>query len=172
MTTFSPDKRKLAAVGVALVLIASAAGLWFSSVRSEAARHRADPGDLGQVALGEAVYLTHCAACHGAKLEGQPNWRERKPDGKLPAPPHDETGHTWHHADDQLFRLTRLGVKPPLAPPGYLSDMPAFDGVLTETQIWAALAFIKSKWPIGIRDRQERINEAIRQRRREKGEGK
>ncbi|MDA1327237.1 MAG: c-type cytochrome, partial [Proteobacteria bacterium] len=90
MTMFSPDKRTLAVVGVAMVLIASGVGLWFWSVRSEAARHRADPEDLGQVALGKAVYRTHCAACHGAKLEGQPNWRERKTDGKLPAPPHDE----------------------------------------------------------------------------------
>ena len=88
----------------------------------------------------------------------------------LPAPPHDETGHTWHHADEQLFRLTRLGVKPPLAPEGYQSDMPAFDGVLTDAQIRAVLAFIKSTWPIDIRDRQERINEAIRQRPAEKGD--
>jgi mono/diheme cytochrome c family protein len=172
MTTFPPDKRALAVAGVVLFLIASGAGLWFWSIQSEAARHRADPEDLGQVALGEVVYRTHCAACHGAKLEGQPNWRERKPDGKLPAPPHDETGHTWHHADEQLFRLTQLGVKPPLAPEGYQSDMPAFDGVLTGAQIWAVLAFIKSKWPLEIRGCQERINQALRQRQRERENGK
>ncbi|MDA1324772.1 MAG: hypothetical protein O3C34_08500, partial [Proteobacteria bacterium] len=59
---------------------------------------------------------------------------------------------------------------PPLAPEGYQSDMPAFEGVLTGTQIWAVLAFIKSKWPIVIRDRQERINEAIRRQQAEKWE--
>jgi mono/diheme cytochrome c family protein len=167
MTTLSPDKRKLAVVGFAVVLIASGAGLWFWFAQSEAARHRADPEDLQLVALGEPIYRFNCAACHGAQLEGQPNWRERKPDGKLPAPPHDETGHTWHHADDQLFRLTKIGVKPPLAPEGYQSDMPAFDGVLADAQIWAVLAFIKSKWPLDIRDRQERINEAIRRQQAE-----
>ena len=172
MTRFSPDKRTLAIFGVAAALIASGAGLWFWSIRSEAARQRADPEDLRLVVLGESVYRLQCAACHGAKLEGQPNWRERKPDGKLPAPPHDETGHTWHHADEQLFRLTKLGVKPPLAPEGYQSDMPAFDGVLTDAQIWSVLAFIKSKWPIDIRDRQERINEAIRRQQAEKGDGR
>lgn len=168
MTTFSPDKRTLAVAGFAVVLIASGAGLWFWSARSEAVRHRANPGDLQQVALGETIYRFNCAACHGARLEGQPNWRTRKPDGKLPAPPHDETGHTWHHADEQLFRLTKRGLKPPLAPDGYESDMPAFGGVLTDEQIWAVLAFIKSKWPIDIRDRQERINEAIQRQQAEK----
>jgi len=170
MSKFSPDRRAIVICAVAVALIASGGGLWFWSIQSEAAWHRADPGDRGLVALGETLYRTHCAACHGAKLEGQPDWRARKPDGKLPAPPHDESGHTWHHADDQLFRLTKLGVKPPLAPPGYLSDMPAFDGVLTDAQIWAVLAFIKSKWPIDIRDRQERINEAIRRQQAEKRE--
>ena len=171
MTTFSPtNRRTFAVVGVTLVLIASGAGLWFWSVQSEAARHRANPEDLEQVTLGDAVYRMHCAACHGVKLEGQPNWRERKPDGRLPAPPHDETGHTWHHADEQLFRLTRLGVRPPLAPEGYQSDMPPFEGVLTGAQIWAVLAFIKSKWPIDIRDRQEQINEAVRRQQAEKWE--
>ena len=168
MRKFSPDRRAIAICAVAVALIASGAGLWFWSVWSEAARHRTDPEDLRVVALGKSIYRTHCAACHGAKLEGQPNWRNRKPDGKLPAPPHDETGHTWHHADEHLFRLTRFGVKPPLAPEGYQSDMPAFDGVLTDAQIWAVLAFIKSTWPIDIRDRQERINEAIQQRQAEK----
>jgi len=42
-------------------------------------------------------YQELCASCHGVNLEGQPNWREYKADGSLPAPPHDEAGHTWHH---------------------------------------------------------------------------
>ena len=125
---------------------------------------RADPDDATQVALGENLYRQHCAACHGVNLEGQPNWRQRKPDGKLPAPPHDVTGHTWHHADEQLFRLTKIGVKPPLAPEGYKSDMPAFGDVLSDEQIWAVLSYIKSKWPAHVRGRQERINEAARRR--------
>ena len=41
-------------------------------------------------------YQEYCASCHGVNLEGQANWRSRNQDGTLPAPPHDETGHTWH----------------------------------------------------------------------------
>jgi mono/diheme cytochrome c family protein len=107
---------------------------------------RADPGDAGRVALGERVYAQHCASCHGAKLEGQPNWRSRLPNGRLPAPPHDETGHTWHHADALLFAITKQGLVPPYAPAGYESDMPAFGRTLSDDESWAVLAFIKSRW--------------------------
>lgn len=107
---------------------------------------RADPRDAAQVALGARVYAQHCAACHGAKLEGQPDWRKRLANGRLPAPPHDESGHTWHHPDEVLFALTRNGLVPPHAPKDYASDMPAFEGKLSDDEIWAALAFIKSHW--------------------------
>ena len=51
---------------------------------------------------GRALYEQHCAACHGANLEGQPDWRSPDESGLYPAPPHDETGHTWHHDDAML----------------------------------------------------------------------
>jgi mono/diheme cytochrome c family protein len=95
-------------------------------------------------------------------LQGQPNWRQRKADGKLPAPPHDDTGHTWHHADQQLFRITKDGVKPPLAPEGYESDMPAFGDVIADEEIWEVLSFIKSTWAEKSRAYQERIDQAFR----------
>jgi mono/diheme cytochrome c family protein len=107
---------------------------------------RADPGDAARVALGQRVYAQHCASCHGAKLEGQPDWRGRLPNGRMPAPPHDETGHTWHHADTLLFAVSKNGPVPPYAPAGYESDMPAFGRTLSDEEIWAVLAYIKSHW--------------------------
>ena len=95
---------------------------------------------------GAAIYAQQCAACHGAHLEGQPDWRSRRPDGRLPAPPHDESGHTWHHSDDVLFAITKFGMVPPHAPPGYESDMPAFGGLLSDEDIRAVLAYIASQW--------------------------
>ncbi len=106
----------------------------------------ADTPDPAQIATGARVYEQHCAACHGAKLEGQPNWRERLPNGRLPAPPHDESGHTWHHADELLFAITKHGMVAPYAPPGYESDMPGFGDRLTDEEIRAVLAFIASHW--------------------------
>ena len=108
---------------------------------------RADPRDPGRVALGAEIYRQHCAACHGTKLEGQPSWRERLPNGRLPAPPHDESGHTWHHPDEVLFGITKHGlVAGKYAPANYESDMPAFDGKLSDEEIWAVLAYIKGHW--------------------------
>lgn len=104
-----------------------------------------EPVTAEEIALGQDLYAANCASCHGDNLEGQADWMRRLDNGRMPAPPHDETGHTWHHADRQLFIITRLGVGGVV--PGYDSDMPAFKDVLTDEQIRTVLAFIKSTWP-------------------------
>src|SRR5829696_5604545 len=116
-------------LGIIIIAGALAAGwiLW-----SSPAATGADGNEAQKVAEGAIVYRDHCASCHGANLEGQPNWKSRTAEGRLPAPPHDETGHTWHHADDALFALIKHGLTPPLAPAGYQSDMPAFGAVLSD----------------------------------------
>lgn len=106
----------------------------------------ADPGNAAQVELGAKVYAQYCASCHGARLEGQPEWRKRLPNGRMPAPPHDDSGHTWHHPDEVLFRITKIGVVGSYVPKGYESDMPGFRGQLSDEEIWASLAYIKSHW--------------------------
>ncbi len=118
---------------------------------------RLAPEDTALITLGRTVYDTHCAHCHGIKLEGQPDWQTRLPNGRLPAPPHDPSGHTWHHPDDVLFAITRNGLAA-VAPPGYESDMPAFKDVLSDREIVAALSFIKSTWPADIRRRHDGLN--------------
>jgi hypothetical protein len=83
-------------------------------------------------------------------LEGQPNWRSAGADGILPAPPHDATGHTWHHDNQLLFEYTKLGGKGALAQRGVIdfkSGMPAFEGEIPDVAIWAVLAYIRSTWP-------------------------
>lgn len=107
---------------------------------------RADAHSAAQVTRGAKVYAANCASCHGAKLEGQPDWRKRLPNGRMPAPPHDESGHTWHHPDRVLFAITKNGLVPPYAPKEYESDMPAFGGRLSDEDIWAVLAYLKSHW--------------------------
>ena len=102
--------------------------------------------DAETIALGERLYVEYCASCHGAELQGQPDWKRRLDSGRMPAPPHDETGHTWHHSDADLFRLTKQGVAAVIGG-DYQSDMPGFGDVLTDAEIRAVLAFIKSTWP-------------------------
>lgn len=110
-----------------------------------------------EISAGQTVYQEQCAACHGANLEGQPNWQRANDDGTLPAPPHDETGHTWHHDNLLLFEYTKLGGRGALAARGindFNSGMPAFDGVITDDEIWEILAYIRSTWPVHIQEAQ------------------
>lgn len=123
--------------------------LWSGDTQAEAAIPFTDQA---RVSDGQRIYTSHCAACHGAQLEGQSNWQQRQANGLLPAPPHDETGHTWHHADDLLFKLTKYGPKS-LAGPDYQTAMPGFEGVLADAEVWSVLAYIKAQWPVAIQQR-------------------
>lgn len=120
------------------------------------------PDDAAVVARGREIYAAECAACHGANLEGQPDWRRRLPNGRLPAPPHDETGHTHHHPDEELFALTSKGTAAVVGG-GYESDMPGYAEILTEQEILDVLSYIKSRWPDHIRDRHDQLNRVWRE---------
>jgi len=64
----------------------------------------------------------------------------------MPASPHDESEHTWHRPDHVLFGITKDGLVPPDAPNNYPTDMRAFGQTLSDGDIWAVLAHIKSHW--------------------------
>lgn len=145
----SPN-RMLWTGGFVGTMAAAAVGGWLALAPTAGA----DPGDQDQVARGRAVYADFCASCHGDRLQGQPDWKTRNADGRLPAPPHDASGHTWHHPDEMLFRITKGGIAA-IAPPGYESDMPGFGEALPDADIWAVLAFIKSRWPADNLRRQQ-----------------
>ncbi len=116
------------------------------------------PFDLQVVQQGEKVYQANCASCHGKYLEGAPNWRQRDENGYLPAPPHDKTGHTWHHADDLLFEITKYGPPAVIGDPQYKTLMPAYQYQLTDDEIIAVLSFIKNTWPEEERNWQDQMN--------------
>jgi len=103
---------------------------------------------------GESLYQQSCASCHGANLEGQRDWRSRLPNGRLPAPPHDASGHTWHHTDRILTDIVTRGTAA-IVGNGYESDMPGFEGVLTDEEIVQIINYIKSTWPDRMRVSQE-----------------
>jgi mono/diheme cytochrome c family protein len=139
-----PRRTRLALLAVlaVLALVGVASGVLFRSDD----RPKADPDNPVQVARGRQVYARYCASCHGDHLQGQPDWRHRRPDGRNPAPPHDYHGHTWRHPDAELFGMVKRGFAA-YAPPGYKTDMIGFGDVLSDADIWAVLAFIKSDWP-------------------------
>ncbi|MFC6689215.1 c-type cytochrome [Jhaorihella thermophila] len=146
--------------GAAIVL--AAAGMFYIAGRSPQPSGRAP-----DIQAGRLLYAENCASCHGANLEGQPNWRTPRPDGTYPAPPHDETGHTWHHGDGLLFDYTKLGGQEMLKRMGAgdaKSGMPGFGDSLSDDQIRDILAFIQSTWPERVREIQAQRTRAERQK--------
>ena len=115
------------------------------------------PDDRAVTAQGRLIYQGQCASCHGDNLEGQVGWRDQLIDGKRLAPPHDITGHTWHHPDDMLFQLTKNGIGAMMSKP-YPNDMPVYKDILSDAEIIAALSYIKSQWPEETQAIHDQIN--------------
>ena len=97
--------------------------------------------DLSIIVLGEKLYKKNCASCHGENGEGNPNWRKRKPDGKLLPPPLNGSGHTWHHAKSLLVSIITKGT---VIQGG---EMPAWENKLSPQEIEAVILWLQSKWP-------------------------
>lgn len=152
--------RQIALIALPLLLVAGA-GLWtlWRAASPAAASGLLPYTDSTALARGEALYGEYCAACHSADLSGEANWRVRDAEGYLPAPPHDPSGHTWHHPDEQLFALTKFGTEA-LVGDGYKSRMTGFGDILSDDDILAVLAYIKSTWPQPVIDRHNQINAA------------
>lgn len=92
------------------------------------------------VAKGQPLYAQNCASCHGDAETSHP---------LASAPPHTDAGHTWHHADRALVEWILDGV--PLA-----TTMPKWRGQLTEEEVVAILAYIKTFWSSDNLDQQIR----------------
>lgn len=132
-------------IGLAAVVVVAGGGLaWIGA----GGRLPFVGGDVyaPDLARGGAVYAQACASCHGVKLKGQPDWRTPGPNGRLPAPPHDESGHTWHHPDRVLLDITMRGTAAVVGG-GYESDMPGFSDMYSEEELRDVLAWIKAQWP-------------------------
>lgn len=154
-------RRSVVAVAAAAIVSVALVAFWWTGRGSESEAALVIPEGL-DLARGEVLYGKYCASCHGANLEGQPDWQSPGPDGRLPAPPHDETGHTWHHPDSVLFQYTKLGGRETLAMQGieFDSGMPGFSGQLSDQEIWTILAYIRSTWPERARAAQAARTEA------------
>ena len=114
------------------------------------------------VALGARLYAERCALCHGGRLQGQAGWRSPRADGKMPAPPLNSDGHAWHHDSATLLGIVEQGLVPPWAPPGYRSDMPGFEGRLSDEEIRAVLSFVAESWNAEARAWQSQIEARAR----------
>ena len=101
--------------------------------------------------------MDQCASCHGVNLEGQAGWRDKMVDGMRLAPSHDKSGHTWHHPNALLYKLTKYGFAAMIGS-DYKVSMPIYDDMLKDEEIIAALSYIKSTWPGDVRQIHDKIN--------------
>lgn len=131
-------------IGLLVVLVIVA--MVIANRPSTAEETNTDKNDPAQLAIGQQVYTQQCAVCHGANLEGEANWREGNPDGSFRSPPHDDTGHTWHHGDRYLFERTKYGTAALSPEMQLLSTMPAYEAILSDVEIRAVLTYIQSSW--------------------------
>lgn len=148
-------------VATAVVAATIALFAWYISPITEGSIERAGllkANDRQIVALGAMLYTENCASCHGENLQGEADWQNRDDDGYFPTPPHDETGHTWHHDDALLFGITKSGIAKYSGDSGYKTRMPSYEDSLTDEEIIAVLSFIKAQWPVEIRQRHDEMN--------------
>ncbi len=101
--------------------------------------------DSETVRAGRQVYLTNCAVCHGPNAEGALGWRGPDAKGNLPPPPHDDSGHTWRHSDQQLKEIILNGLRDPFNKTPDLT-MPPFHGQLSGQDVEAVITYFKSLW--------------------------
>ncbi|RII82835.1 cytochrome c [Neopusillimonas maritima] len=108
-------------------------------------------GALDEIQQGRQVYEQSCAVCHGWQGEGAAVWQQPDEKGEMPAPPHDETGHTWRHSDAMLFKMIAKGWRHPFNETDRLT-MPAFEDELTDREIRAVIEYLKTLWTNEQRD--------------------
>ncbi len=126
-------------------------------VPAQAQAHFANADDAALVERGRVQYQLYCGSCHGRNLQGQALWRLQDQYVGRRAPAHDGTGHTWRHSDEDLFHMVKFGRFPD-APKDAVSYMPAFTDSMSDGDMLAVLAFIKSRWPLGLRAAQATLN--------------
>ncbi len=144
------------AAGLIILICLAAAGYFFVATSGQP-----EMSDPEKVALGRSIYAANCASCHGENGEGQTGWETNSTPQNPLAPPHDETGHTWEHADRAIFRYIKTGLLDdictfPAAAEG--KGMPLFNKILSDQDIKAVIAYITSRWPEHVRDLHEAIN--------------
>ncbi len=94
-----------------------------------------------RITAGRRVFEENCQACHGEKGRGEkPGDIHARDENGLPvAPPLDDSGHAWHHADAQLAQTIREG-----SPRN--ERMIAWKDLLNGEAVRNVVAYVKSLW--------------------------
>ena len=138
------SKGRFVAVSILIAIFMAASKIYYD--RSQVDRLVfIDKTSRAQNSLGKELYQANCAFCHGDELQGQPHWDKTYIEGKRPAPPLNASGNIALLSNRELFEITKYGGQP-FAPPNYINEMPAFEMLLKDSQIWAILAFLRAEF--------------------------
>jgi mono/diheme cytochrome c family protein len=135
---------KRCAFGLVIGLIAAGAAISPQIAVAADNDHFSDADNRGLVVLGKRLYAGYCAGCHGRYLQGQPLWQLRDAFAGRRAPALDESGSVWQHSDEQIFALTQHHQR-------LRGAMPVYNPELDDGRILAIIAFVKARWPLGLR---------------------
>lgn len=138
-------------LGAAIVLLVGTIAWLRSPGNVSTPAFTPDPNLSAQQHQGFGIYVANCASCHGGPSGG----------AMMDYPPrHNANGHTWHHGDCELKQVIREGgnemtdMMRRMMAPSNAPTMQAFRERLTDDEIEAVLAFIKSMWTSEQRDAQ------------------
>lgn len=118
--------------------------------------------DRREAARLSDVYTKECAVCHGAALEGNPEWRQSLFGNLDHAPPLDGRGRATEQPDRTLIKTIRRGVTPGEGHIGTLKT-----SRFTEQEAREMLQWIKRHWSKRERRSQSRLTKVL-----EKGDRK
>jgi len=154
-------------IGASAARSQSGCYLWSAADRRPPASPQCDPRQRqslcrlsirarSRVAAGSTSSIARAATA--STLRGAPDWQQPDARGDLPPPPHDDTGHTWRHADAQLTEIIRGGLRdqfnktPELTMPPFQTDQ------LSEREISDVIAYFKRLWSAEHQQFQEEQN--------------
>lgn len=96
--------------------------------------------DFAAFMQGGSLFRKNCAQCHGNLAQGGPNWRQANSKGKMPPPPLNGTGHTWHHSKTALAQTIRNGTL------HIGGSMPPWRSTMTDKEIDMTIDWFQSRW--------------------------
>lgn len=123
--------------------------LLFAACSNGGAEPDPTPAPSPDVARGETLYNKLCISCHGGSTGGTIR--------DIP-PPHNANGHTWHHPDQQLANIILNGLDLSISSE---KKMPAFKDELSDADVQAILAYIKTLWTDEQREFQATVTKQV-----------
>ena len=89
---------------------------------------------------GAIIFQDYCGACHKKDASGAKNWKEKPKRGAFHTPPLNGDAHAWHHPLHVLHQTIKGGTVI------YKGNMPAWESILNDEEIYESISFFQSKW--------------------------